>query len=118
MTISHTFIQMCDWPVLKKNVAKAQFWRSESSFLLYPDYLLEDIMTKKGIGFMEELHNTMCLNTDMDLKMALMHDMFKWRLQNLQQQEADESESDDMDESLDEDSEEEDEWSDIWILLR
>ncbi|KAF5791661.1 hypothetical protein HanXRQr2_Chr09g0397331 [Helianthus annuus] len=43
------------------------------------DYLLEDIMTKQGVGFMEELHNATCLNTYMDLKMALMQDMFKWR---------------------------------------
>ncbi|MFS7954502.1 hypothetical protein Hanom_Chr07g00631241 [Helianthus anomalus] len=75
------------------------------------DYLLEDIMTKQGIGFMEELHNATCLNTDMDLIMALMQDTFKWRLQNLQQQEADESESDELDERLEEDSEEEDEGS-------
>ncbi|XP_022032538.1 uncharacterized protein LOC110933634 [Helianthus annuus] len=80
------------------------------------DYLLENLMTKQGIGFMEELHNATCLNTDMDSKMALMQDIFKWRLQNLQQQEADESEGDDMDESLDEDSEEEDNGSDGYFL--
>ncbi|KAJ0534526.1 hypothetical protein HanIR_Chr09g0420761 [Helianthus annuus] len=44
------------------------------------DYLLENIMTKQGLGFMEELHNATCLNTDMYSKMALMQDMFKWRL--------------------------------------
>ncbi|MFS7994943.1 hypothetical protein Hanom_Chr12g01112061 [Helianthus anomalus] len=32
------------------------------------DYMLEDIMTKQGVGFMEELQNAMCLNTDMDIK--------------------------------------------------
>ncbi|XP_021991371.1 uncharacterized protein LOC110888139 [Helianthus annuus] len=41
--------------------------------------------------------------------MVLMQDMFKWRLQNLQEQEASESKSDDLDERLEEDSEEEDE---------
>ncbi|KAJ0917898.1 hypothetical protein HanRHA438_Chr05g0211341 [Helianthus annuus] len=76
------------------------------------DYLLENIMIKQGIGFMEELHNATCLNTDMDSKMALMQDMFKWRLQNLQQKEANESEGDNTDESLDEDSGEEDDESD------
>ncbi|MFS7924299.1 hypothetical protein Hanom_Chr03g00270951 [Helianthus anomalus] len=71
--------------------------------------MLEDIMTKQGVRFMEELHNATCLNTDMNIKMALMQDMFKWRLQNLQEQEANESESDYLDERLEEDSEEEDE---------
>ena len=36
-----------------------------------------------------------------------MQDMFRWRLQNLQEQEADEGECDDIDEDQDEDSEEE-----------
>ncbi|MFS7955541.1 hypothetical protein Hanom_Chr07g00643881 [Helianthus anomalus] len=71
-------------------------------------------MTKQGVGFMEELHNATYLNIDMDLKMALMQDIFKWRLQNLQQQEANESESesDELGETLEEDFEEEDEGSD------
>ncbi|MFS7994554.1 hypothetical protein Hanom_Chr12g01107431 [Helianthus anomalus] len=44
------------------------------------DYMLEDIMTKQGVRFMEELHNAPCLNIDMNIQMVLMQDMFKWRL--------------------------------------
>ncbi|MFS7933369.1 hypothetical protein Hanom_Chr04g00378921 [Helianthus anomalus] len=77
--------------------------------------MLEDIMTKQGVGFMEELHNGTCLNTDMNIKMALMQDMFKWKLQNLQEQEANKSESDNLDERLEEGSEEEDEESDGYL---
>ncbi|KAJ0555733.1 hypothetical protein HanRHA438_Chr07g0294001 [Helianthus annuus] len=49
------------------------------------DYMLENIMTKQGLGFLEELHNATCLNTDMNIILALLQDMFKWRLQNLQE---------------------------------
>ena len=56
---------------------------------------------------MEELHNVTCTNTEIDSKLELMQDIFRWRLQNLQEQEADEGECDDMDEDPDEDSEEE-----------
>ena len=62
---------------------------------------------------MEELHNVICTNTEIDSKLELMQDMFRWRLQNLQEQEADEGEGDDMDEDPDENSkEEEDDASD------
>ena len=79
-------------------------------------YWLENIMTKQRLGLMEELHNATCTNTKMDSKLELMQDMFKWRLQNLQEQEADEGEGDDMDEDPDEDSEEEeDDASDEYV---
>ncbi|KAM0038196.1 hypothetical protein Hdeb2414_s0013g00412031 [Helianthus debilis subsp. tardiflorus] len=70
-------------------------------------------MTKQRLGFMEELHNATSTNTEIDSKLELMQDMFRWRLQNLQEQEADEGECDDMDEDQDEDNgEEEDDTSD------
>ncbi|MFS8025470.1 hypothetical protein Hanom_Chr16g01475301 [Helianthus anomalus] len=78
--------------------------------------MLENIMTKQGLGFLEELHNTTCLNKDMNIKLALLQDMFKWRLQKLQEREDNESESDDLDEKLEEESEEEDEGSDGHFL--
>ncbi|XP_035834226.1 uncharacterized protein LOC110882727 [Helianthus annuus] len=40
------------------------------------------------VEMLEELHNATCLNTDIHSKMAFMQEMFKWRLQNLQEQEA------------------------------
>ncbi|MFS7955648.1 hypothetical protein Hanom_Chr07g00645091 [Helianthus anomalus] len=73
--------------------------------------MLENIMTKQGLGFLEELNNSTCLNIDMNIKKVLLQDMFKWRLQNLQEQEANESESD-LDERLEEEFEEVDEGSD------
>ncbi|MFS7977242.1 hypothetical protein Hanom_Chr10g00901761 [Helianthus anomalus] len=73
------------------------------------DYMFENIMTKQSLGFLKELYNTTCLNTDMTIKLALLHDIFTWRVQNLQEEETDESE--DLDEKLDEESEEENEGS-------
>ncbi|MFS8033731.1 hypothetical protein Hanom_Chr17g01573041 [Helianthus anomalus] len=74
------------------------------------DYTLENIMTKQSLGFIEKLYNATCLNTDMTVNLVLSHDMFTWRVQNLQEEETNESE--DLDEKLDEESEEEDEGSD------
>ncbi|MFS7989431.1 hypothetical protein Hanom_Chr11g01046761 [Helianthus anomalus] len=39
--------------------------------------MLENIMTKQGLGFVEELHNATCLNTDINIKVALLQEMFK-----------------------------------------
>ncbi|MFS7890882.1 hypothetical protein Hanom_Chr00s000163g01626121 [Helianthus anomalus] len=49
------------------------------------DYTLENIMTKQSLGSIEELYNATCLNTDMTVKLTLLHDMFTWRVQNLQE---------------------------------
>ncbi|MFS7926870.1 hypothetical protein Hanom_Chr04g00302221 [Helianthus anomalus] len=44
------------------------------------DYILVNIMTKQSLGFLEELYNATCMNTNMTGKLALLHDMFKWRV--------------------------------------
>ncbi|MFS8002479.1 hypothetical protein Hanom_Chr13g01202541 [Helianthus anomalus] len=62
------------------------------------DYTVENIMTKRCLGFLEELNNAACLNTELTLILALLPDMLIWRFVNLQGEVTNESE--DLDENL------------------